>query len=151
MFSGVVTFRDGNGYTVQRPRGCHTTLGDTIIPPVRSYGSPPRTDDLTRPPAMATAKKKRKKIRYLDCLARAAIDIFYSVLAKPTSTQPINYYVRNDLFTHRQAFLLWPWVFSRALGRGSCRGPACTHGSSLGPGRSPWHVFWAFQVAQSGK
>ena len=37
------------------------TLGDTILPLARSAGSPPRTVDLTRPPAMATAKRKKTK------------------------------------------------------------------------------------------
>ena len=35
------------------------TLRDPIIPLVRSKGSPPRTNDLTRPPVAATAKKRR--------------------------------------------------------------------------------------------
>ena len=55
------------------------TLRDTIIPVVRSEGSlGALTTDVTRPPAMATAKKKRKK-RYIDCLAHTVIDVFYSV------------------------------------------------------------------------
>ena len=37
------------------------TLRDTIIPLVRSQGSPPRTNDTTRPPAMVTAKNKTKQ------------------------------------------------------------------------------------------
>ena len=39
-------------------------------------------------------------------------------------------------FVHWPPFLFWPRVFSRGLGCGACRGPACTHGASLGPGRA---------------
>ena len=39
------------------PHHIHTiTLGDKIIPLARSNVSPPRTNDLTRPPVAATAK-----------------------------------------------------------------------------------------------
>ena len=36
------------------------TLRDTLVPLVRSQGSPPGTYYLTRPPAVVTAKTKRK-------------------------------------------------------------------------------------------
>ena len=38
-----------------------STLRDPIIPLVRSKGSPPRTNGLSRPPVAATAKKEKKK------------------------------------------------------------------------------------------
>ena len=37
------------------------TLRDTVIPLVRNEGSPPRTNDLTRPPVATTAGKKDTK------------------------------------------------------------------------------------------
>ena len=39
---------------------------------------PPHKNDLTRPPAMATAKKQK---RYPGCLGHAVIGVFYSVVA----------------------------------------------------------------------
>ena len=60
MLSGVATSKDSNGVTMKLPRGYLTintiTLGDTIIPLVRSKGFSPRTNDLTRP-AFAAAPK----------------------------------------------------------------------------------------------
>ena len=41
------------------PYQVNTTVRDAIAPLVRSSGCPPRTKDLTRPPAMATAKNKK--------------------------------------------------------------------------------------------
>ena len=41
--------------------------------------------------------------------------------------------------------------FSRSRLRGTQGGPPVHHGASLGPGRAPWRVLWAFQVAKSGK
>ena len=40
-------------------------------------------------------------------------------------------------FAHGQVFPFRPRIFSHALGRGARREAACTHGSSLGPGRGP--------------
>ena len=34
---------------------------------------------------------------------------------------------------------------------GHANGPPVHHGASLGPGRAPWRVLWAFKVAKSGK
>ena len=43
--------------------------------------------------------------------------------------------------------------FSRALGRGARRrrDPPVHHGARVGPGRAPWRVLWALEVAKSGK
>ena len=30
-------------------------------------------------------------------------------------------------------------------------GPPAHHGASVGPGRAPWRVLWAFEVEKSGK
>ena len=56
------------------------TLRDPIIPLVGSKGSPPRTNDLTRPPVAATAKKKRKSM-HPGCLAHVVSGMFYSAVA----------------------------------------------------------------------
>ena len=48
-------------------------------------------------------------------------------------------------FAYRQACHFRPRVSSRALGRGARRGSACTLGASLGRGRAPWRVLWAFK------
>ena len=55
LFAAVATSRDG--YTMYLARGC-LAIHALTISLVRSKGSPPRTYVLTRPPAMATAKKK---------------------------------------------------------------------------------------------
>ena len=34
---------------------------------------------------------------------------------------------------------------------GHVGGPPVHHGASLGPGRAPWRVLWAFEVAKFGK
>ena len=59
-------------------------------------------------------------------------------------------YVFIFFFPHRHAFLFWLRVVSRALGCGARRGPACTLGARLGPGRGPWRVIWASKVAGPG-
>ena len=48
-------------------------------------------DDLTRPPAMVTAKKLQLKKRYPGCLAHAVRGVFYSVVAN--RRQPNQYTV----------------------------------------------------------
>ena len=44
----VANSRDSNGFTIQLPRGCLTvyTLRDTIIPLVRSGGSPRKKNNI---------------------------------------------------------------------------------------------------------
>ena len=54
-------------------------------------------------------------------------------------------------FAHRLPFLFQPRVFSRHLGCGACRGPACTQGARLGPGRALWRLLWPFNVAKTRK
>ena len=63
MFSGVTTPRDSNGFTTWLPRGCLTmyTLRDTIIPLVRSWGSPRTKIIWLRPPAGVTAETANKQ------------------------------------------------------------------------------------------
>ena len=51
---------------------------------------------------------------------------------------------------HLHAFLWRPWVFSRALGCRARGGPPA-HDASLGRGRAPWRVLWAFKLPKSGK
>ena len=58
---------------------------------------------------------------------------------------------KMTFFACRQAFLFRPRNLSRALGRWARRGAACTLGAILGPGRAPWRVFSAFEVAKTGK
>ena len=42
-------------------------------------------------------------------------------------------------------------LFSRSRLRGTQGGRLHTTAQVLGPGRAPWRVLWAFQVAKSGK
>ena len=53
------------------------TLRDLIIPFVWSQGSLPRINDVTRPPAVVTAKQ------HLGCLALAVIGVFDGIVANP--------------------------------------------------------------------
>ena len=73
----------------------------------------------------------------------------------PLGLEKLGYYcymcMYKKFFAHRPAFLFQSMLFSRALGREARKGPACTHGSSLGPGRGPWRVLWAFRVTKSSK
>ena len=56
-------------------------------------------------------------------------------------------YMYETHFLHiGHLFMFRPRVFSRALGVGARRGPACTLGASLGAGQA----LWAFKVARSG-
>ena len=60
-----------------------------------------------------------------------------------TCTRALFLHIGNDVYR--------PRVFPRAFGCGTLRGAACTLGVSLGPGRAPWRVVWAFKVSRSGK
>ena len=57
----------------------HYQVRDTIIPLVRSKGSLPHTNDLTRPPAVTDRQKEKEKKRYPGCLAQVVNGMFYSV------------------------------------------------------------------------
>ena len=76
----------GKYVTVSRaPCHIHTiTLGDTIVLLVRSKGYPPRTNDLTRPPALMTAETKNENNSYPGCLALTVISVLSSTDANPT-------------------------------------------------------------------
>ena len=65
-----------------------------------------------------------------------------------TSKSVCEVYMGCTFFAHRPAFLFWPRVFSRSLGCGARREPACTQGASLRPGRAPWCVIWALKFAR---
>ena len=78
-----------NGSIMYLPRGCltvNTTVYGTISALVRSKSSPPRTNDLTWPPAVIDRQKKR----YPDGLARLVSGMFYSVVA---NRRPANLYL----------------------------------------------------------
>ena len=75
------------------------TVRDTIIPLVRRKGSPRTKNDLTRPPAVVTAKKKR----YPDCLAYVVRGVFYSVVAN--RRQP-NLYSGHDPRGYEPSFIV---------------------------------------------
>ena len=53
------------------------TLRDTTIPFVRKSGSPPRTNDLTRPPSVVTAENKN--IRSSTQVTAARVDLEFAV------------------------------------------------------------------------
>ena len=55
-----------------------SVLRDTIIPLVQSKIAPPRTNDLTRPPAVIDAKQQK---RYPGGLAHVVSGVFHSVVA----------------------------------------------------------------------
>ena len=66
------------------------------------------------------------------------------------SFPPFYYYLhicKRVFLALRHFFLFRPRVFPRAMGSVACREPARTPHASLGPGRSPWHVLWGFEVA----
>lgn len=42
-------------------------------------------------------------------------------------------------------------AFPALLTAERARDPRVHYGASLGPGRAPWHVVWAFKVARTGK
>ena len=42
-------------------------------------------------------------------------------------------------------------LFSRSRLRGTQGTRPVHHGASVGPGRAPWRLLWAFKVAKSGK
>ena len=76
------------------------TLRDTITSLVRSLGSPPLTNHLTRQPAMATAKNKR----HPGCPVHAVIGVFYSVVAN--RRQPNLYSIPGIHMTGQRGVLL---------------------------------------------
>ena len=70
----------------------HYLVRDTIILLVFS---PAHTNDLTRPPGMATAKKEK---RYPSCLAHAGIGVRYTT-SLPTDVNPTYLYIKYDVYT----------------------------------------------------
>ena len=78
------------------------TLRDLTITLVRRERSPPRGNDLSRPPVAATAKNKNKnKGMYPGCLAHVMSGIFRHVLqsrCKPTPTRPTYMYKFGGFF-----------------------------------------------------
>ena len=59
-----------------------------IIPLVRSYGSPPHANDLTRSTTIVNPKMKGIKKRYPGCLVHAVRGVFYSVVADRRQPNP---------------------------------------------------------------
>ena len=63
---------------------------------MRSKGSPPRTNDVTRPTVAATAKKKEKKKRYVPWLSSSRGERHVlQYRCQPTPTQPIHIKTNN--------------------------------------------------------
>ena len=115
---------------------------------------------LNRQPRRLPKNKTKQKKRYAGCLAHAVIWRVLPRHCQPTPTQPkyipdvkyirafysvvsnrrhlnlyyysIQYAVCTNVFGHLHAFLRPPWVFSRALGCGARRRPACTPRSKFG-------------------
>ena len=63
-----------------------------------------------------------------------------------------------DIFTEYVFFFYICTLFSSARvsflalsAAGHAGGPPVYHGASLGPGRAPWRVLWALEVAKYGK
>ena len=59
-------------------------------------------------------------------------------------------YIQVFFFSHMQAVLRRPPVFSCALGCGARRGFRVHYGASFDPGRVPWRVLWASKIARAG-
>ena len=55
-------------------------VSDSITSLLRRKALPPRTNHLSRPPAVVTAPKKTQQ-RYASCLAHAVRSVFFSVVA----------------------------------------------------------------------
>ena len=64
------------------------TLRDAIIPLVRSQSCPPRTNDLNRSPAMATAAKIKNKTKYPGLSSSRSDWRDIQRRCQPTPTQP---------------------------------------------------------------
>ena len=63
------------------PHHKHCQVRGTIIPLVRSKSSPPRKNDIARPPAVIDRQQQAKKKRYPGGLAHVVSDVFYRVAA----------------------------------------------------------------------
>ena len=58
------------------------------------------------------------------------------------------------IFAKCKTFLFRPRVFLALSAAGPAGGTPVHHGASVGPGRAPWRVLWAFKefkVTKSGK
>ena len=89
------------------------TLGDTIIPLVRSKGSPPRTNDLTRPPAIMIRPKKQKKVPWFSSIASDWRVL--QRLRQPTPTQSIYYWflTRKTWWGVVYSCRAWPYSYDQ--------------------------------------
>ena len=94
------------------------------------------------------ATKKRRP----GCLAHAAIGAFYSVVANRPQLKLYRFtmYKIVFFFRHTKFSSSGRGTFIVLSAAGHAGAPPVHDGASVGPGRAPWRVLWAFKVAKPG-
>ena len=123
----MTTSRDSNGSTMKLPRGCLTlyTLRDVSIPLVRSKGSSPRTNNMTRLPAETDRQKTKNTNKMVPWLSSSSSERYvFQCRCQPTPTQPVYYiggkYARGGVKMCVCVFHIKPFFLPVDIKNGKC-------------------------------